>query len=42
LNVHSGTVKAKAHQSSGAGHYIVARGADKIDYPSLKEWDACS
>lgn len=32
FNAHGGTVKAKAYQGSGAGHYLVVRGKDKTDY----------
>ena len=32
MNVHPGTVKAKAYQGGGAGDYLVVRGKDGTDY----------
>ena len=32
VSVQAGTVKARAYQGSGAGHYLVVAGADGLDY----------
>jgi murein DD-endopeptidase MepM/ murein hydrolase activator NlpD len=32
LSVQAGTVKARGYQGSGAGHYLVIAGADRLDY----------